>query len=297
MNGKDINTNEILFKVANYQEIIESIISSQYSFANERGPNGNCMIIDRFNRILNCEYSNGKLNGLLVVTNYDEFVCVYNMKDGLIFEEVDLSKLMRYHIVDLQSSNESCWEGDVLNGIPYGWGEVVDNNNHLMYVGFRIGEMNVCYGKLYNPSTGRIIYDGNWCFSKRWGFGRAYSEDGRLDYEGDWLDDQKVNIFPLSIVSDSLQLYGLNSLVESIRIGNECCNYSSYFHLKFLNHLKLIYIGKDSFASASSIVFHSLPLLETIVVADHSCENGLIYEFSCFFLFFLFFIVSTSFTS
>ena len=157
--------------------------------------------------------------------------------------------------------------------------------------------MNVCYGKLYNPSTGLIIYDGNWCFSKRWGFGRAYSENGRLEYEGDWLDDQKVNVFPLSIVSASLQLYGLNSLVESIRIGNECCNYSSYFHLKFLNHLKLISIGKDCFASASSIVFHSLPLLETIVVADHSCENGLIYEFSCFFLFFLFFIVSTSFTS
>lgn len=279
--------NETGVKITDYQQIIESFTTTQYAFANEKGPYGNCTIIDRFNRILNCEYSNGKLHGLLVISNIDEFVCVYNIKDGIIIQEINLSKLLRYHIVDLQSSIESCWEGDVLNGIPYGWGEVVDNNNHLLYTGFRIGDMNVCYGKLYSPSTGHIIYDGNWCFGKRWGFGRSYREDGSLDYEGEWLDNQKVNSCSLSIVDDSLQIYGLHSLVEKIIIGNDCCHYSPCFHLKFYHHLKSVSIGKYSFSSSSSFIFHSLPQLETIQIGDHSCENGLCYEFSCLFFAFL----------
>ena len=71
-------------------------------------------------------------------------------------------------VLDL-SDEEERWEGDVKDNKPFGWGVLYDRDNHMVYEGFRIDDMNACYGKRYYPFGGVIEYEGGWCEGKRWG--------------------------------------------------------------------------------------------------------------------------------
>ena len=51
-------------------------------------------------------------------------------------------------VLDLNDDGER-WEGDVLSNQPYGWGVLYDSENRMVYEGFRIGDVNVCYGRSY----------------------------------------------------------------------------------------------------------------------------------------------------
>ena len=48
-------------------------------------------------------------------------------------------------VLDLNDDGER-WEGDVLQNKPCGWGVYYDSENRMAYEGFRIGELNACYG-------------------------------------------------------------------------------------------------------------------------------------------------------
>ena len=264
----------------NYQRFLESIIGTQYTFVDGNGPYRKCTIVDKYNGVLNCVYEKGKMNGLLVATRYDELINIYSMKNGVVDQEIQLSHLQRYQIVDLPSATESCWEGDVLNGIPYGWGEVVNFENRLLYSGFRIGNDNVCYGTTYYPASGFIEYEGHWCFGKKWGRGRSYSPQGILEYEGDWLDDQKVQTFHLIARNGSLCLVGVHTSIVSLTIGNECCVNAASFNISHFHNLQSITIGCESLVNISSFILLSLPKLESVYIGNYSCENVALVQFS-----------------
>ena len=51
-------------------------------------------------------------------------------------------------VLNLSDDGER-WEGDVLDNQPYGWGVLYDSENRMVYEGFRIGKVNVCYGTQY----------------------------------------------------------------------------------------------------------------------------------------------------
>lgn len=262
-----------VFNYDDYEQFIDSTIVVQYAFTDENGPYGNCTMIDKCNSVLNCTYINGRMDGLLVTTRFDELISVYEMKKGRVNHIVELFKLQRYHFVDLPSFNESCWEGDVLDGIPYGWGEVVDFNNRPIYTGFRIGNQNVCYGTTYYPDTGLIEYEGNWCFGKRWGHGRSFSPEGILEYEGDWLDNNFLVIEKVMIDNDSLRLYSIHSQIKELVIGDDCCQNSNRLVVKNYSHLQRLSVGHSSFLDIHSFILYSLPELKYLELGDHACEN------------------------
>ena len=77
-------------------------------------------------------------------------------KDRVIEVDTASHKLLRVNgeevedvesnqVLDLSDDGER-WEGDVLNNEPYGWGVLYDSENRIAYEGFRIGDVNVCYG-------------------------------------------------------------------------------------------------------------------------------------------------------
>ena len=53
-------------------------------------------------------------------------------------------------VLDLSDDGER-WEGDVLHNQPYGWGVLYDSENNMVYEGFRIGDVKVCYGRSFYP--------------------------------------------------------------------------------------------------------------------------------------------------
>ena len=79
--------------------------------------------------------------------------------NGVIEVDVESHKLLKVNgedvngiehnqVLDLNDDGER-WEGDVLDNQPYGWGVLYDSENRMAYEGFRIGDVNVCYGTQY----------------------------------------------------------------------------------------------------------------------------------------------------
>lgn len=71
-------------------------------------------------------------------------------------------------VLDLNDEGER-WEGEVHQGQPYGWGVLYDKEGEKKYEGFRIGDVNVCYGTLYYSDIRTKEYQGEWCGGQRWG--------------------------------------------------------------------------------------------------------------------------------
>ena len=60
----------------------------------------------------------------------------------------EVKGIKKNEVLNLNDDGER-WEGDVLNNEPYGWGVLYDSENRRSYEGFRIGNVNVCYGTQY----------------------------------------------------------------------------------------------------------------------------------------------------
>ena len=73
----------------------------------------------------------------------------------------DVKGIEHAQVLDLNDNGER-WEGDVLNNQPYGWGVYYDSENRIAYEGFRIGDVNVCYGRSYYPDVQKVEYEGEW---------------------------------------------------------------------------------------------------------------------------------------
>ena len=84
----------------------------------------------------------------------------------LKLNDVDLSKVQHDQVVDLNSNGDR-WEGDVLNARPCGWGILYDKEGRREYEGFRVGDVNVCYGRNYDPDTSKVEYEGGLCDGMR----------------------------------------------------------------------------------------------------------------------------------
>ena len=266
------NPNELFVENDIDLDNLESSISKRYSFTNENGPYGHCTILCHNGSVVNCFYKDGLLDGYFVATRYEELECVKILKEGNVVQDVDLSQVHHYQIADLPSDQEGCWEGDVLNGIPYGWGEVVDSTNRLLYCGFRIGNVNVCYGTSYNPQTSTIEYQGHWCFGKRWGSGSIYLPTGEK-HEQEWLNNQLTYYSTATFSNNVSTLFGIHSLIQELRIGDDSCVDSVCFRMECYCALQSIKLGREAFANCRKCFLCHLPKLESIEMGDHSLEN------------------------
>ena len=191
---------------------------------------------------------------------------------GISYSEEQSTRVVE-GIVDLD--NGSRFEGSVLTekegkiGIPFGYGEMYDDNGLLIYKGIVINWNRFGYGTSYYDN-GCVEYEGYWCDDIQFGIGKLYDRSGKFvneynrfydyvvdidRYEGDGIGLIHIGIKHMKLNNRCL-LADWNvscfSDLESIEIGDDCFERVRTFKIDGLNRLKTVKIGKDSFTQAKS---------------------------------------------
>ena len=166
-------------------------------------------------------------------------------------------------VLDLSDEGER-WEGDVLNNQPYGWGVLYDSENRMVYEGFRIGDVNVCYGRGYHPVIQKVEYEGEICEGNRWGRGVQYDRNGGILFEGEWMNDEQLS--KRVVLSEENQF--LHNHIEELIVSDKSCNGPewSVFDLSFIPKVRFLEVGDDCFENVKEVKLIELKQLERVVV-------------------------------
>ena len=246
-----------------------------------------CSIIQNVQGCLNEKW---KVDGWisLILSNKEYVVLKFNngvfMNEGFVVNDEKVLKVLGNHqlghisysdglivkgIVDLDHGTR--FEGRVLKngkmGIPFGYGEMYDDDGLLLYKGIMINWKRFGYGTSYHDN-GLIEYEGYWCDDNRFGIGKVYDRSGKLVKECEWVNGIESDAYegngsePLNIGMKHLKLTDNCVLVdwdvswflnlESIEIGDDCFESVQTFQIDGLNRLKTIKIGNNSFTQLKS---------------------------------------------
>ena len=187
-------------------------------------------------------------------------------KELLRVDGIDVSEVKHKQILDLNDEGDR-WEGDMLNGEPCGWGVLYDKDNHKVYEGFRIGGVNVCYGRSYSDIE-RIEYEGGICHGMRWGRGVQYDRSGLVVFDGEWMNDDHLDT--RVVITEASALF--HNRVEELVVGDGCCNGKEWnrLDLDLVPSLKSLSIGDGCFANVSEVRLVGLSELERVVIGKIS---------------------------
>lgn len=202
-------------------------------------------------------------------------------------------------IVDLEHGSR--FEGLVLkeSGIPFGFGEIYEDDGLLIYKGIVINWKRFGYGKSYH-NNGMVEYEGYWCDDYPFGLGKMHNRRGNLVYEGNWYREAEANNEtyygnghePISVKTKHLNIgnscvlkdwdVSLFYNLESIDIGEDCFESVKTFRIDGLNQLKSLKINYNSFTGQKDYVgndetksFHivNCESLESIEIARYSFSD------------------------
>ena len=170
--------------------------------------------------------------------------------------EMNMDSFIKNDIVDL-NENGTRWEGDSLNGSPFGYGSIYNSENQLIYKGFMFEGMKVCFGEEYYGDIGIVEYEGNYYKNMKNGYGKLYDKKNELVYEGEWLNDTPLKEECLKIdgkFCDKSIHFGINELI----ISDDCeCSISDLILIGF-NHLRLLEIGINSLKNVKNVELSSM---------------------------------------
>ena len=170
-------------------------------------------------------------------------------------------------VLNLNDDGER-WEGDVLDGIPYGWGVLYDSENRMAYEGFRIGDVNVCYGTRYYSDIGVIEYEGEWFEGKRWGRGIQYDRTENTVFDGEWMNGEQLS--KRVVVNEENQF--LHNRIEELTVKDNSCkgNEWSALDLSLMPNLKEFIVGDNCFTYVYEVKLIGLNQLERVVIGESS---------------------------
>ena len=179
----------------------------------------------------------------------------------------DVSGIEHNQVLNLSDDGER-WEGDVLNNQPYGWGVVYDSENRMAYEGFRIGDMNVCYGTRYYSDIEKVEYKGEICEGKRWGRGILYDRTGKTVFDGEWINDEQLS--KRVVLNEKNQL--LHNHIEELIVSNNSCNGREWtaLDLSLMPYLRLLEVGDECFENVEEVKLIGLSQLEKVVIGQNS---------------------------
>ena len=183
----------------------------------------------------------------------------------------NVSEIQHKVVLDLNDEGMR-WEGDVMNNQPYGWGILYNKEGEMVYEGFRIGEVNVCYGIQYYADIGVMEYEGGWFEGKRWGRGIQYDRNGAVLFDGEWLNDGH-EFEKRAIITKDNQF--LHNYIEELIVSDNCCNEEewNFLDLHLYNKLKLIKCGDHCFKNVEHTRITDLPELSGFVTGEYCFSN------------------------
>ena len=180
----------------------------------------------------------------------------------------EVSGIEHKRVLDLNDDGER-WEGDILQNKPFGWGVLYDSENRRAYEGFRIEDMNVCYGTKYYSDVQKVEYKGGICEGKRWGRGIQYDRNGKTVFDGEWMNDDN-QIEKRVVLNEENQF--LHSHIEELIVENNGCNGPEWtaLDLGFISSLRLLEVGDDCFENVEEVKLIGLNQLEKVVIGKNS---------------------------
>ena len=182
-------------------------------------------------------------------------------------DDEDVSGIEHNQVLNLSDDGER-WEGDVLNDQPYGWGVLYDSENRKIYKGFRIGDVNVCYGIQYYSDIQKVEYEGELCEGNRMGAGVLYNRDEVVIHNGEWVNNRPL----LTRVELTDKNPVLHNRVEELIVKDHSCNGKEWsrFDLSIMPDLRLLQVGDYCFENVKGVKFNGLNELERVVIGENS---------------------------
>ena len=174
----------------------------------------------------------------------------------------EVSGVEHKRVLDLNDDGER-WEGDVLNNEPYGWGVLYDSEGKKVYEGFRVGDVNVCYGTRYYSDIAKMEYEGEWFEGTRWGRGIEFDRYGKVVFEGKWLNDLQLET-RLEVRGEGM----LHNHIEELIIPEGSCNEEEWewLDLSCMANLRELRVGDHSLQCVTKVKLVGLERLERVEV-------------------------------
>ena len=295
-------TVDFVNSVINNYHIDSSIIRNvQGCLGREMKPNGWISLMLSNRECIVLKFDNGVFMNQGFMVNDQKVLKVLGNHQ---FGDISYSdELIVEGIVDLDHGTR--FEGLILTdekegkiGIPFGYGEMYDDDGLLLYKGIMINWKRFGYGTSYHDN-GFVEYEGYWCDDNRFGSGKVYDLSGKLvkeclwvngiesniDYKGDGLEPLNIGMKHLKLTDNCvLADWDVSWLfnLESIEIGDDCFESVKTFKIDGLNRLKTIKIGNNSFTQKKnnrgddkSKSFHILNCesLESIQIGEYSFSD------------------------
>lgn len=140
----------------------------------------------------------------------------------------------------------------------------------MAYEGFRLGEVNVCYGIQYYSDLGVIEYKGEWFEGKRWGRGVWYNRTGIVKFDGKWIDGGR-KVGKRAEVGENPFLH---SCIKELTVSSNCSNEEEWtaLDLSFMFNLRELKVGNKCFLYVQEMKLVGLKKLESVTVGD-DCFN------------------------
>ena len=151
--------------------------------------NKECVVL-KFNNgvFMNQGYVVNDQKVLKVFGNHQIGDISYNEEQSIVEEGIiDLDHGSRFEGLILKDEKEGKM------GIPFGYGEMYDDNGLLLYKGIMINWKRFGYGTSYHDN-GLIEYEGYWCDDNRFGIGKVYDRKGRVIQECKCCNGVEYNI-------------------------------------------------------------------------------------------------------
>lgn len=214
------------------------------------------------------------------ISIYNKFRTRGRILDDTEMESVDLSN-MTTGCCDL-SPNGTRWEGDILDGLPFGFGYCYDEDNHLSFSGYCFGKNIFRVGTFIYASSGKPQFQGVEYKEKRVGSGYFYDRNGFVS-NAHWISgiltkdfmqrdvyvtevdipkEKEVNLWdPLKMEMISVED---NDSIEVFQAGDGSCLKVGGISFAYCDNLTSIRISSRCFISDLEIL--SCPRLEEVTI-------------------------------
>lgn len=157
---------------------------------------------------------------LIIVDLINYSMRILRVVSGEDVSEADLSESQETSIVDLNAAGKR-WEGNVKGDKPFGYGCLYNEDNELMFEGWMVNEVQVCYGVEYWSDIGVVKYDGCLFEGMKHGYGVLYDRYGTIEYAGLFSNDSPYTPNKDLKIENDFSFPLLHSHLESLVIGNE----------------------------------------------------------------------------
>ena len=193
--------------------------------------------------------------------------------NGVFTEGMDCLELP-FDTLDLDSTGTR-WEGQILNGKPFGYGTLFNSSDRLNYAGYIINGQKHIFGIDYYEDVELRDYEGHYVCNQRYGLGTFYDRNEEVIFYGPVIGKPILDL-EVKIPAYSMDITGLNTSTSSIIVEDHCCKYQyackqfSFDKWRALPALKKIIISKYCFNFVKQIEISDYYQLEVLSINSFS---------------------------